>query len=51
MKHYTFVDNIHIEGTVSQIFDIGPSLNIVVKNLIVTNYYNQLYSKHPQEMP
>ena len=32
MKFLQDVDNIHTEGTVSQIFDIGPSFYFVIKN-------------------
>ena len=32
MKFYTLVNNINMEGTVSQIFDIGPSFIFMSKN-------------------
>ena len=32
MKFLSVVDNTHMEGTVSQIFDIGPSFYFMIKN-------------------
>ena len=32
MKFLPFVDNTHMEGTISQIFDIGPSFDFMIKN-------------------
>ena len=32
MKFHTLVNNINMEGTVSQIFDIGPSFIFMSKN-------------------
>ena len=32
MKFLPVVDNIQMEGTVSQIFDIGPSFYFMIKN-------------------
>ena len=31
-KLYKYIDNIHLEGTVSQNFDIGPSVIFMSKN-------------------
>ena len=32
LKLYRLIDNIHLEGTVSQIFYLGLSLNFMSKN-------------------
>ena len=32
LRFYTHVHNIHMEGTVSQIFDMGPSFISMTKN-------------------
>ena len=32
MRFLPFVDNTHMEGSVSQIFDIGPSFDFMIKN-------------------
>ena len=43
MKFETLVDNIHMEGIMSQILDIGPSLNIMSKTGNFWLFFHSLF--------